>query len=317
MTAETEAVVLFGAGGFIGRNIVRALQGSVANVYGVTRSGVPISGCTLTVRADQLETIPVLPAETIVLNVASHRYDASTFQADQAEALSQNAAIIDRVYRFCLERGVTEVRSAGSSAVYPASWPVLDDTKPIDLNDAVHGTEIAYAWSKRWAEILAEVYRKLSGVHTITFRLTNPYGPFDTLSERAAHVATAFVIRALSDVSTFRILGNPDGERDFVYAGDIADVFRLSLSRRGLHDAMNVASGETVSIRSLANAAMKAAGRERPLDVSQAGTGAAGVRVRRATADRLRQVFPELPPFRSLAEGLAATVGWYRDALIG
>ena len=316
MTADTEAVVLFGAGGFVGRNIVSALQESVPTMYGVTRTGSPVAGCTLTLPGDRLEELPALPTETVVINVASHRYDASTYQADQAEVLSRNTFITDRVYRFCIERSLTEVRAASSSAVYPASWTILDDTKPIDLNEPVHGTEIAYAWSKRWAEILADVYRQLGGINTISFRLTNPYGPFDTLCERAAHVVTAFVIRALSDAPTFRIQGNPDGERDFVFAGDIADVFRLSLSRRGLHDAMNLAWGQTISVRALAIAAMKAAGSERPLDVAQAGTGAAAVRVRWATGARLREIFPELPRFRPLAEGLAATVAWYRDALV-
>jgi nucleoside-diphosphate-sugar epimerase len=39
------------------------------------------------------------------------------------------------------------------------------------------------------------------------------------------------------------------------------------------------------------------------------------VKVRRATAARLRALLPGLPPLRSLEEGMAATLPWYREAL--
>ena len=77
VTADTEAVVLFGAGGFVGGNIVSALQESVPTMYGVTCTGSPVAGRTLTLPGDRLEELPALPTETVVINVASHRYDAS------------------------------------------------------------------------------------------------------------------------------------------------------------------------------------------------------------------------------------------------
>jgi nucleoside-diphosphate-sugar epimerase len=217
------------------------------------------------------------------------------------------------LYRFCLARGISEVRAAGSVAVYPKTWDVLDDQRPVDLNAPVHPGETSYAWSKRWAEILADIYRQQHGIHTLTFRLTNPFGPYDTLSENDAHVATAFIIRALSSAPKFSIRGNPDAKRDFVFAGDIAEIFRASLARRGVHEAMNLARGETTTVLALAVAAMTSAGTVRPIEVESVAV--AGVSARRATAARLREVFPQLAAFHSLAQGLDRTVAWYRDAL--
>lgn len=314
MSGVPPAVVLFGAGGMVGRALVGDFQSAGIVVHAVTARGRPIPGCAMTVTPDALHTLPPLPAGTVVVTVASYRYDAGTFRADQPLILSQNAAITDCVYRFSLDRGITEVRAAGSVAVYPASWDVLDDERPLDLNAPVHAGEAAYAWSKRWAEIVADVYRQQQGINTITFRLTNPYGPFDTLSESAAHVATAFAIRALSTAPTFRIQGNPDAERDFIYTGDVAAAFRASLECIGLHDAMNLAAGRTISIRELAATVMQAADSVRPIEVAQAAPG--GVQVRKATASRLRQTFPALPPPTSLLDGMKATLSWYRDALV-
>ena len=230
MALLPEAVVLFGASGFIGRNIVEALRDAVPMLVGVNASGRAVPGCTLTVAADRLAEIPALPPDTAVVNVAAYRYFASRFAREQAEILSANVALTDAVYRFVLERGITEVRAASSAAVYPADWAVQDDTRPLDLNAWPHAGEAAYAWSKRWGEITAELWHRRAGVNTISLRLTNPYGAFDTLDEAEAHVATAFVIRALSDVPEFEVRGDPEAERDFVFAGDIALAFREAVA---------------------------------------------------------------------------------------
>jgi nucleoside-diphosphate-sugar epimerase len=314
--ALPQAVVVFGASGFIGRNVVDALKGQVERLVGVNASGRPVPGCERTFRIGDLGDVGALPADSAVIHVAAHRYFASRFTRQQEEILAVNQRIAERVYRFALERGISEVRAASSSAVYPASWEVLDDARALDLNDWPHAGEAAYAWSKRWGEIVAELWRRQAGVHTISLRLTNPYGPYDTCDEAEAHVATAFVLRALSEVTEFELRGDPEAERDFVFAGDVARVFVDSLRLRGVQAAINCASGRTTTVRGLAEAAMAASGWTRPLKlVSPPAAAHRGVKSRRATAARMREVIPSAPAFRSLDEGLKLTLNWYRNAL--
>ena len=311
-----EAVVVVGASGFVGRNVVEALRGRVPHIIAVTGSGRPVPGCDVTVAAVGLEALPVLPPATAIIHVAAFRYFASRFGLQQAEILQANTSLTDLVYRFALARGISELRVASSVAVYPADWPLLDDSAPLDLNGWPHAGEAAYAWSKRWGEIAAEIWYRRAGINTISFRLTNPYGPHDTLDESEAHVATAFVIRACRHAPEFEVRGDPEAERDFVFSGDVAAAFVESLSLRGLHTALNLGFGETRKVRDLASAVMRAAGRERPIRLtSPPVAGNPAVKVRRATAARLRTLLPSLPPLRTLEEGMAATLPWYRDAL--
>lgn len=311
-----EAVVVFGASGFVGRNIVEALRGRVSRLVAVNASGRAVPGCDVTVAGSALEALPPLPEETAIVHVAAFRYFASRFGAQQPEILRANLGLTDLVYRFALARRIRELRVASSSAVYPADWPVLDDTVPLDLNGWPHAGEAAYAWSKRWGEIAAELWHRNAGLHTISFRLTSPYGPFDTLDEAEAHVATAFALRALGEAPEFELRGDPEAERDFVFAGDVAAAFVESLRLRGVHTALNLALGETRKVSDLARAVMRAAGRERPIRLTSPPAAAGqGVKIRRATGARLRALLPGLPPLRSLEEGMAATLPWYRDAL--
>jgi nucleoside-diphosphate-sugar epimerase len=311
-----EAVIVAGASGFIGRNIVDALRGETGLLIGVNSNGAPVAGCDRTVALNGLAKLGALPNRTAIVHVAAMRYAASRFADDQAAIVAANMALTNTLYGFAVARGITEVRAASSSAVYPASWTLLDDARPLDFNDWPHDGEAAYAWSKRWGELAAELWRRRAGVHTISFRLTNPYGKYDTLDETDAHVATAFVIRALGQSAEFEIRGDPEAERDFVYAGDVAAAFVASLRLEGISTAVNLAQGRTTTVRELALAAMAGADRSRPLRARSSPHSAnPGVRIRRATATKFRELLPDLPAFRTLGLGLHETIQWYRDAL--
>jgi nucleoside-diphosphate-sugar epimerase len=312
-----EAVVVFGASGFIGRNIVDALRGRGPRVMAVTSSGVPVPHCDATVAAAAIHTLPALPAPTAIIHVAGFRYFASRFGTQQAEILQANIALTNLVYSFALARGITEVRAASSVAVYPADWTLLDDGVPFDLNGWPHAGEAPYAWSKRWGEIAAEIWHRKAGINTISFRITNPYGPYDTLDESEAHVATAFVIRACGDAPEFEVRGDLEAERDFIFSGDVATAFVESLRLRGVNTALNLGFGETRMVRDLALAVMRAAGKERPIRLaSSLAAGNGGVKLRRATTGRLRELLPTMSSLRTLEEGMAATLPWYRNALV-
>ena len=313
MSALPDAVVVFGASGFIGRNIVDALAGKVAMLIGVTQRTTAVPGCTAVTPIDRIEALPALPRDTVVINVAAVRYDAGTFRADQTAIMRANVVIASTVFGFCVARGISEVRLASSVAVYPAAESAdADDGKAVDLNDWPHEGEAAYAWSKRWAEICAEVHRRQYDINTLIFRLSNPYGPHDSTDVAAAHVAPAFIMKALAAGDTFEILGNPDAERDFVFAGDVAATFAASLAVCGRSEAFNLGFGATTTIRALADAALRAAGRSKTILIS--APASATVNVRRVKVQRLHEAF-KLSPFANLDQGLAATTAWYRDAL--
>lgn len=312
MEGLPEALVVFGASGFIGRNIVEAARGTVGRIVGVTRRGAPVPGCHQSVALGRLADIAPLPRHTVAINVAAVRYDPGSFASEQGMLFDGNSAIVNAFYGFCLERGIKEARQASSSAVYVAGADPLDDSVPIDLNLPPNRGELGYAWSRRWAELSADIHHQVSGINTRSFRLTNPFGAYDTLDDRAAHVATALIIRVLKEDGPLRLFGNPEAQRDFVHGGDVAHIFLESCKAGGVHDAMNLARGEVISIRGFAELILAAAGRGRPIEVSQ--DLPPGVNIRRATGQRLREAFPEVT-LRPLEESLKETIAWYREAL--
>jgi nucleoside-diphosphate-sugar epimerase len=307
-----ECVIAFGGSGFVGRNLIARLAPRGMRLIAVSRKGSSVPGAGESYTMDRLSDIRDLPKDTIIINVAAHRYDASRFDLAQSEILLANAALTEKIYGFCLDHGIKEVRTASSVAVYPAGLATLDDTVPVDLNQFPNANETFYGWSKRWSELLARLYADKYGIATLSFRISNAYGPFDSTDIGNAHVLPAFVMRALQPATNFEIKGNPDVERDFIYVSDICEIFEASFALRGQTDAMNLCTGQTTSLRDLATTILKLTGDNRPLVTS--GATVQSVAARRSTNNRLREIFGKTA-FMGLEEGLSRTLDWYRHEL--
>lgn len=309
-----EAAVIFGGSGFVGRNLIARLAGRVPRLISVSLTGAPVPGAAETYAIADLAAIPALPAGTVAVNVAAHRYDAKRFDRAQSEILLANAKLVETLYGFCLDRGIMEVRAASSVAVYPAGLDLLDDAVPVDLNRLPNPNETFYGWSKRWAELLAQLYAAKYGIATQSFRISNVYGPFDSTDVANAHVLPAFVMRALQPAPDFEIKGNPGVERDFIYVDDVCDIFERSFGRHGESFALNLCTGETTSLRALAMAILALTGEDRPLVTSAAAVQS--VAARRSPNHLLREKFDKRQ-FVSLNDGLRQTLDWYRQELRG
>jgi len=307
-----EAVVIFGATGFIGRNLAAWLSGKIPRIVAVSPGGALVNGATEWVAMDRLDDIRPLPAEAVVINLAAQRYDASRFEMAQSDVLTTNVEIANAVYRFCINRGLREVRAASSVAVYEAGLAVMDDRRPVDLNLAPNRNEAFYGWSKRWGEILADLHQDRFGVSTISFRLSNPYGPRDSLDPVHAHVLPAFVMRALAPSDAFVIKGSPKIERDFIFIDDVCEIFEISLGWVGKTAAMNLCAGRTNTLHELAETILSILGEERPIIANEESLQ--GVAARRSTNASVIEATGK-SSFASLREGLTPTLAWYRDAL--
>jgi UDP-glucose 4-epimerase len=305
----SSAIILIGASGFIGRNLLDHLSATGSDIYAVTSSGKPMALAKQTVSMSEIGDLPSLPKDTIVIHVAAYRYDSARFEYKQSDILVENLSLNAQVFKFCVERKLTELRMASSVAVYPADLAIMDDAISIDLDRPPHVGEAFYAWSKRTAEIMASLYQAQFGLNTISFRLSNPYGPYDSVDPGKAHVAPAFVMKALDQNAIFSIKGDPMVERDFVYVGDVVRAFEKSLPFVGQNEVYNLCTGATTTLQDLAEIVMRVAGVEKP--IASGAAGAFGPQKRVSTNKRIKELLGL--EFCALETGLVPTISWYRE----
>ena len=310
-TSWPRSVIIFGASGFVGQNLLSRLNGQVDRIIAVARGeaqlGVDCEVCDV----NSLSTLDP-GQDAAVIHLAAHRYDASNFRTGQSDILLANTALAGTVYQFCIEKEIRELRVASSIAVYDSNQTELRDDVPLDLSQDPFDSELLYGWSKRYAEVMAHLYQKKYGINTVSFRLSNPYGPMDCLIEDKAHVVPAFVIRALTTEGDFGVRGNPHATRDFVFVDDVCRAFEASLAWRERQDQLNVGTGTNSTIQELAETVIDLSGTNR--SIVSTGKATSDVLHRRVDVARLKQACG-LDSMVSLRDGLEVTMNWYREAL--
>ena len=143
--------------------------------------------------------------------------------------------------------GLARFIQVSSGSVYgggPAEGPVPEDgyVEPDGF----------YAISKWAGELLAEQYRKSSGLPVVSVRFSGVFGPMDRITgsrrvrcepNRIAHLALAG--------ETIKV-NHMDGVGDWIHAGDVADGLVLLLRAASpAHRVYNIAQGELATIADL------------------------------------------------------------------
>ncbi len=119
-----------------------------------------------------------------------------------------------------------------------------------------------YALTKYAQERLVLMLAAARGIEAVGLRLFNVFGPGQALSNPYTGVLAIFASRLLNGQPP---LVYEDGRqlRDFVHVGDVARAFRLAMERPGVAgDVFNIASGRNRTVVEIGEALARAMGRE-------------------------------------------------------
>lgn len=314
--ADSNARVLVtGGAGFIGSHLVDLLAASGAHVTVLDnfRNGRReyLEAAARTGRLEVIEGDVTEPA-TCARAVASGP-DAVFHLAclgvrhslhDPEENHLVNATGTLRLLMAAAQAGVGRFVYMSTSEVYGAAlaFPLTEQT-------ATWPTTV-YGASKLAGEHYAAAFHRCRGLPVIRVRPFNNYGPRAHFEGDSGEVIPRFILRALAGEPPV-VFGDGSHTRDFLYVKDCAEAL-VSIAECDalVGDLVNLGYGEEVRIDALARLILEAVGRsdlkpvhsdERPGDVPRLWVDPA--KLRGATSFR-----PRTRP----AEGLAATVGYYR-----
>ena len=165
-----------------------------------------------------------------------------------------------------------------------------------------------YALTKYDQERACLVAGAAYGIPTVALRLFNVYGPEQALSNPYTGVLAIFAARLLNDRAP-RIFEDGEQRRDFVSVHDVARAFALALERDGADgQAVNIGSGESITVNALAEVLARALGKQIPPEVT--GEFRVGD-IRHCFADvSLARETLGFEPQVSLADGIAELAEW-------
>ena len=150
---------------------------------------------------------------------------------------------------------IKRVLFLGSSCIYPklAPQPIPETAL---LTGELEPTNEPYAIAKIAGLKLVEAYRRQYGHQWVSAMPTNLYGPRDNFDLETAHVLPALLHRfhkaKVSGTNEVQIWGDGTPFREFLHVEDLARACLILLNDYNNSVAINVGSGQEISIRNLA-----------------------------------------------------------------
>jgi dTDP-glucose 4,6-dehydratase len=311
-------VLVTGAGGFIGSELVNRLDALGAGVRAFLR---------YTSRAE-MGLLKFLPAETrnrLGLTFGDLRDpDAVEKAVAGVDVVFHLGALISIPYSYihpvevvqsnvlgtlnalqaCRKHGARLVHTS-TSEVYGTALRV-----PIDEGHPLQG-QSPYSASKIGADKLVESYYRAFDVQAVTVRPFNTYGP----GQSARAVIPTIITQALTMDEIH--LGNLDAKRDFTYVSDTVEGFINAAQADGVAgETFNLGYGDEVSIGELAEIIIDLIGRDVKIVVDQERLRPEKSEVMRLLSDnsKAREVLGWHPQV-DIREGLSRTIDWIRAHL--
>ena len=199
-----------------------------------------------------------------------------------------------------LETGVGRFVHVSTDEVYGSiddgSWPETDPLLP----------NSPYAASKAGSDLMARAFHRTHGLDVRITRCSNNYGPY----QYPEKVIPLFVTNLLDGIAV-PLYGDGGNSRDWLHVDDHCRGIALVAARGRAGEIYNIGGGTELTNRELTDLLLAATGRDtsfiRPVDDRKGHD-------RRYSVD-ITKISDELGyrPATSFADGLAATVAWYRD----
>lgn len=244
-------VVVFGAAGFLGTNLVKKLDAEhhvlaldekieyFDNIYNCFRN-TKIRQFKFDVEADFNS---VLDGQDVVYHLVSTTIP-STSNQQIVEELQNNIVVTARLLDACVLKKIRKVvfiSSGGTVYGKEVSCPISENSIKQPIN--------SYGLQKSTIEDMLYLYNYAYGLDYRVLRLSNPYGPYQRPNGKLG-VVTNFIYNRLQGKAV-TVWGNGDVVRDYIYVEDAIDAIINVVNDRAKYKIYNIGSGKGVDILKL------------------------------------------------------------------
>ncbi len=309
-------VLICGATGFIGRNLVEriAARGD-CEVVAVHHQRPPydhlgVNGGVSWVQADLRNAADVdriVAGADVIIQAAATTSGAKDITTRPYLHVTDNAVMNSVLLRAAYDHGVGQFLFFSCTVMYPSSdRPQTEADFSGEITDKYYGV----GWTKVYVENICRFFAGLGRTRHTVLRHSNIYGPYDKYDLERSHVFGATVTKTMQADDRLEIWGTGEEKRDLLHADDLMDCVEAALERQTApFDLFNVGAGEAVSVRELAERIVAASGRDLSLEHNLSRPTIPFNLVLDCTRAR-----DELgwQPRIALDEGIGRTIDWWR-----
>jgi GDP-L-fucose synthase len=319
MATEIQRVLVCGATGFIGRNIVEKLAmrpDIVIVAIEHVRPRFQVSGAAnpvLWLKGDlrtPSDISRILEDIDIVIQAAATTSGAGDIVSRPYIHVTDNAVMNSYLLREAFEKKVKHFIFFSCSIVYQGSEMPLKET---DYNSStkMHARYFGSAHSKIYIEKLLEFYSSISPMKTTAIRHSNVYGPHDKFDLTSSHVFGATITKVMNAEHDVLVWGTGDEARDLVYIDDLVKFVELVIKRQQSNFSIfNCGSEIPLKIKDLVHKVIALSGKRLGIKYdSSAPTINTSIHLDCTKAWDVLGWSPEV----ALEEGIARTIAWWES----
>jgi len=240
-------MLVTGAAGFIGSNLVERLIESGNEVFGFDNFMTGLPQNTENLKIKMVADISDLKVDRIFhlgMPSSSPIYRADRSKVLDAVNVTLNVLELAKKYNI-------HVVFASTSSIYKGNKPPYKENMKIYVTDFY--TEVRY-----FIERLFELYNKFYGVTSVGLRFFSVYGKNDEGKKQYANTVTQFALEMIKGNRPV-IYGDGSQTRDFVHVDDVVSALIKASEYKGT-DIFNVGTGVEKSFNDLIAAINKALG---------------------------------------------------------
>jgi GDP-L-fucose synthase len=307
-------VLVTGASGFIGTNLVSTLSKLGAQVTGVTYKNKPklTSKNIKFIQADltdQSKCFDVCKDIDYVFMCSANSSGAAVMEKTPLVHLTPNVVMNAYMLQAAYANDVKKFCFISSNTVYPVSDKAVSEE---DSNFDFFNKYYIVGWMKQFSEVMCEMYsEKISNpMKTIVVRPGNLYGPYDKFTKKESKVIAALIRRAIEKESPFVVWGDGNDIKDFLYIDDFIQALLEVFSHENI-GTVNIASGIPVTIKDIVKSIFKALNIDN-IEPKYDSSKPTMIPKRMINIDKLLNCI-DWKPQTSLDSGIAKTITWYQD----
>jgi len=246
---EKRRVVVSGGHGFLGSFVVEKLRAAGCGAIVVPRS----RDYDLREKAQALRLYEDARPD-IFIHLAAVVGGIGANRANPGKFFYDNAAMGLQVIEGARMAGIEKFVCAGTVCSYPKFTPVPFREENI-WDGYPEETNAPYGLAKKMLLVQLQSYREQYGMNGIYLVPVNLYGPRDNFDLESSHVIPALIRKCweAKQAQAEEILawGAGTATREFLYVEDAAEAIVEAAEKYAKPDAVNLGSGEEISIREL------------------------------------------------------------------
>jgi GDP-L-fucose synthase len=304
---ENKKVLVTGAHGFVGKNLMKILRNKKCKILSPTSKELDLTN------EEQVKNYFFHEKPEIVLHLAGKVGGIAANKASPGEFFYKNIMMGTLVMEYARLSGCEKVVALAAGCGYPKhlSVPYAEVDFWKDLPDE---NSIGYSMAKKNLIIQSWTYREQYGFNSVILLPANLYGPYDNFDLETSHVVPAlirkFVHAKENNLSEVEAWGTGTASREFLYSEDTAQAILDMAEFVNESGPFNLGTGTETTIKELVNSIKEIVGFEGEINWDTSRPD--GQPRRFYDMSKFQSVLGYIPS-TSLETGLRKTISWWKN----